>query len=74
MGAVFSSCAERKPAKLQPVWDSDDDRDMDYATITWTTLDATVHPVVYRNKDGSYSILNGKAINNLKVELLKAVT
>jgi hypothetical protein len=41
------------------MWDSNDD--MDYATITWTTLDATVDPVVYRNKDGSYSIVNGKA-------------
>lgn len=59
MGSVFSSCAERKPALQQPTWDSNDD--MDYATITWTTLDATVEPVVYRNKDGSYSIVNGKA-------------
>lgn len=30
--------------------DSDDDGDVDYAIV---------HPVVYQNKDGSYSILSG---------------
>ena len=50
MGTVFSSCVERKPALKSVTWNNDDDGDVDYAVV---------HPVVYQNKDGSYSILSG---------------
>ena len=50
MGAVFSSCYERKKALKSVMWDSDDDGDVDYANV---------QTVVVQNKDGSYSILSG---------------